>query len=82
MNTWQDHCGVCLGTRWWPSRIYGLKICWWCSGGNPMTALITLARYGGPDAVQAAQRWADRVREFNELSQKYADSIENSRGMP
>jgi hypothetical protein len=82
MTTWQDSCSRCRQSRWWPSRVYDLEVCWWCSGGNPMTALTTLARHGGPDAVQAAQRWADRVREFNELSHKCADSIENSRGIP
>jgi hypothetical protein len=57
MNTWPDTCGVCLGTRWWPSRS-GYFVCAICTP-DPLAALAILARRSGSAAVRRAASWAD-----------------------
>jgi hypothetical protein len=55
LQRWQDQCGVYLGTRWWPSRIRDYQVCWWCTDGNPLQALVVLARRQSSAAVARAE---------------------------
>ena len=83
MQNWQEQCGVCGHSRWWPSRVYDLKVCWWCSGGNPLTALTVLARRSGTAAVRRAQAWAEasglRAAPYLTPSMEYVDADEGAR---
>lgn len=55
-GTWQDTCGICGSTKFWPSSS-GYKICYGCTP-DPLAALIVLARRGSVGAIRRAERWA------------------------
>jgi hypothetical protein len=59
--SWQDTCGICGGQRWWPSKVHDLKVCYECSGGDPLAALVILARRAGATSIAQAQAWATAV---------------------
>jgi hypothetical protein len=46
----------------WPSRVYDMKACWECSGGNALVALTILAQWQSAEAVARAQSWAEAMR--------------------
>jgi hypothetical protein len=53
---WADTCGLCDGTRFWPSKS-GYKVCFTCHP-DPLQALIILARRASVGAIRRAERWA------------------------
>jgi hypothetical protein len=56
--TWIDTCSLCGQSRWWPSQVSDYKVCWWCSNGDPMAALVILARRGHVGMIRRAEQWA------------------------
>ena len=75
--SWTDTCGICLQSRWWPSRVHDYKVCWWCSEGDPMKAIIILARRGSPGAIKRAQGWVDMHASSSTNLPEVAGSIDN-----
>jgi hypothetical protein len=53
--SWAETCSRCQGTRFWPSRS-GYLVCWWCAEGDPLTALLVLARRQ-PGCVAQVESW-------------------------
>lgn len=56
IHSWADTCGICDGTRFWPSKS-GYKVCYTCNP-DPLAALVILARRGSVGAIRRAERWA------------------------
>jgi hypothetical protein len=83
ITTWQDTCSRCGQSRWWPSRLYNLKVGWWSSEGNPLLGLIVLAQRAGEAAVRRAEAWtADPTANISTSSKETSRPIETARGMP
>jgi hypothetical protein len=57
---WEEICSLCQQSRWWVSAS-GYRVCWTCTEGDPLTALIILARRRSAEAVQQVQRWVESV---------------------
>jgi hypothetical protein len=65
LTTWEDTCSLCQQSRWWLSRVHDYKVCWWCSNGDPLAALVILARRGSPGAIKRAQSWAEEGEQWD-----------------